>query len=214
LAKTKKVVFKSGPRHGRKGYRVPRAERVGFLKSRNLAEPWLSWHRARVSKIRELHFQLLEQQKLPDLNSSAGVTLDPTTELQGILDIWKATREAVKPRLEAIIAELTKVEHKTFEEKRQTADLLRSVMESFAFRPISPITGNPSVLRVRQSARTPRGFFSFDEPPTPKARPTGTGAVDTSVSQRNARGGTAQLVAFLLTDRPPDRRRSSAKNSG
>lgn len=136
-----------------------------------------------------------------DLAGATGPGVDPVAALSQIRSLWEVTRAEVKTKLEEVIVALSKVRLDTFDEKKVLAAEIQKTMELWGFRAVSP-DGNPAILRCNQTPRNPNGYFLFDEGLTAKSQD------GTDSAQRRTRGAPAQLPAFKLVDRPPDRRRT------
>lgn len=131
-----------------------------------------------------------------DLSAATAPGAEDLLRIQGV---WEVARTEVKGRLEAVIKKLAQEPLSTFEEKRDLAAMLMQAIDRWGFRPKSPHTGNPSILRVRQTRGAETGTYQFDEIPSADQ--------DVPSSRRTSRGATAQVPVFELTDRPTDRRR-------
>jgi hypothetical protein len=189
---------------------------VGLLGGKDLLASWIAAGKAdalialtsalpecdrrkvRDEKSQRVQVAASELLDLMSLDQASGLPADPRGALRDTNGLWQSVRSVVKERLESIILALSKCEFETFEEKRQVAAELREAMDKWGFRAKSPYSGKASILRCRQGESVPRGAFSFDEVPEGPE----------STKRRSPRGGTAQIPAFELVDRPADRRRT------
>src|SRR5262249_50049133 len=99
--------------------------------------------------------------------------------------------------LEELVRTLAKVSFDTAEEKQLLATGLRDTLDEWGYRARSPDSGTAAFIRARATAKSPRGFYYFDD------------ASDDSGKTRSAMT-PSQLVEFEIVDAPADGRRSKA----